>query len=128
MSNAILDSSILIDCLRARADAVAFINALSASGAPSTHVMVVAELLAGARDKREQNVIDSFLASFHVVSSTEADALLALDLFRQYHLSHGVDWPDCLIAATALRLGVDVYTQNVKHFGAFAGLRALRAY
>jgi predicted nucleic acid-binding protein len=90
--------------------------------------MVVAELLAGARDKREQNVIDSFLAPFTILSPTEADALLALDLFRQHRLADGVDWPDCLIAATALRLGTDVFTQNTKHFGAFAGLRAQRAY
>jgi predicted nucleic acid-binding protein len=39
-----------------------------------------------------------------------------------------VDWPDCQIAATALRLGLEVFTQNLKHFAAFAGLRVVRAY
>ncbi len=128
MSSSILDSSVLIDCLRAHGGAVAFLAARSAAGAAVTHVMVAAELLAGARDKREQGVIESFLAGFELLSPDESDALAALELFKSYHLSHGVDWPDCQIAATALRLGVEVHTQNVKHFAAFSGLRAVRAY
>ncbi|MDB5172738.1 MAG: hypothetical protein JWN51_1511 [Phycisphaerales bacterium] len=88
--------------------------------------MVAAELIAGARDKREQAFIESFLASFQTVSPS--DALGALDFYRRFHLSHGVDWPDCQIAATAIRLGLEVFTQNVKHFAAFPGLRVVRAY
>lgn len=128
MSSSIIDSSVLIDCLRGRPDAVAFLASLTSHGPAVTHVMVAAELLAGARDQREQTVIDSFLSRLQVVSPDEADGRAALDLYRKYHLSHGVDWPDCQIAATALRLGAEVYTQNVKHFAAFAGLRVVRAY
>ena len=90
--------------------------------------MVAAELLAGARDKREQGLIDSFLAAFRIVCPDESDGLSALNYYRQYHLSHGVDWPDCQIAATAIRLGLEVFTQNVKHFVPFLGLRAVKAY
>lgn len=73
-------------------------------------------------------MIESFLADFELLSPNESDALAALELFKKYHLSHGVDWPDCQIAATALRLGLEVHTQNVKHFAPFPGLRAVRAY
>ncbi len=128
MNSGILDSSVLIDCLRGHAGAVAFLAAQGAAGKPVTHLMVAAELLAGARDKREQGVIESFLDLFTMVPPVESDALTALDLYKRYRLSHGVDWPDCQIAATALRLGVEVHTQNVKHFAAFPGLRAVRAY
>ena len=128
MSSAIIDSSVLIDCLRGRGGAVAFLNSRLAAGVPVTHVMVAAELLVGARDKREQTIIEAFLARFQLVSPDEADGLAALDLFRKFHLSHGVDWPDCQIAATAIRLGVEVYTQNIKHFAAFTGLRVVKAY
>lgn len=128
MSSGILDSSILIDCLRGHPSAVAFLSALTAHGRAVTHLMVAAELLAGARDLREQTLIDSFLTQFQVLAPDESDGRGALDLYRKYHLSHGVDWPDCQIAATALRLGVEVYTQNVKHFAAFPGLRVVRAY
>lgn len=125
MSSGILDSSILIDCLRGRAGAVAFLLKIPS---PATHVMVAAELLAGARDKAEQTQIESFLSAFAIHSPSEADGLAALELYKKHHLSHGVDWPDCQIAATALRLRVDVCTQNVKHFAAFAGLGVVWAY
>lgn len=64
MSSGIIDSSVLIDCLRGRQDAVAFLAATAARAPAVTHVMVAAELLAGARDQREQNLIDSFLSQF----------------------------------------------------------------
>jgi predicted nucleic acid-binding protein len=128
MAGGVFDSSILIDCLRGRGDAIAFLATQSASTHPRTHLLVAAELLTGARDKAEQNLIDLFLQSFDLAVPDEADGLSALDLYRQFRLSHGVDWPDCQIAATALRLGVEVFTQNVKHFIAFPGLRVVRAY
>ena len=78
--------------------------------------------------RREQEIIESFLESFAVVPGTESDALAALDLYKRFHLSHGVDWPDCQIAATALRLDAIVHTLNIKHFAALPGLRAARAY
>ena len=124
----VFDSSILIDCLRGRSDAITFLTARSAISRPRTHLVVAAELLTGARDKIEQGLIDSFLQSFDIAIPNETEGLSALDLYRQFRLSHGVDWPDCQIAATALRLGVDVFTQNVKHFTAFPGLRVARAY
>ncbi len=47
---------------------------------------------------------------------------------KRYSLSHGVGWPDCLIAATALRLGLPVVTLNDKRFKVFKGLRVVRPY
>lgn len=90
---------------------------------PRTHLLVAAELLTGARDNNEQKLINSFLNTFDLTVANEADGLAALDLYRQFRLPSGVDWPDCQIAATALRLGVDIFTQNVKHFRVFPGLR-----
>ena len=77
MISGILDSSVLIDCLRGHMGAVAFLAAQSATGNPVTHVIVAAELLAGARDKREQGVIESFLGAFTVLLPNESDALAA---------------------------------------------------
>ena len=126
MPDGIIDSSILIDCLRGRADAVAFFAARP--GAARTHLIVAAELLAGARDQREMKLIYWFLKSFAVLVPTESDGLAALDLFRLHRLAHGVDWPDCQIAATAIRLDVEIVTLNVKHFAALPGVRVVRAY
>lgn len=128
MTSGLIDSSILIDCLRGRSSAITFLGGQSAGSRPRTHLLVAAELSAGARDKAEQSLIDSFLRGLDVALPDEADGLAALDLFRRFHLSHGVDRPDCQIAATALRLSVDVFTLNVKHFGAFPGLGVIKAY
>lgn len=128
MTGGMFDSSVLIDCLRGRPEAVVFLATRSAGTRPRTHLLVAAELLAGARDKREPGLIDSVLTTFDLAVPDEADGLAALDLYRRFRLSHGVDWPECQIAATALRLGVEVFTLNVKHFAAFPGLRVVRAY
>lgn len=87
----------LIDSLRGRPDAIVFLNAQSEIAQANTHIIVPAELLAGARDKREQTQIESFLDSFRLIVPTETDTLAALELFKTHHLSHGVDWPDCQI-------------------------------
>ncbi len=128
MTDLIIDTSVLVDVLRGQMQAVAFVDAQRATSGLTTHVIVVAELLAGARNAREQSEIDSFASAFSLLSPTDADALSALDLFRRFHLSHGVDWPDCQIAATAMRLSCTVATQNVKHFAPFTGLLVVRAY
>ncbi|HEY0008464.1 MAG TPA: type II toxin-antitoxin system VapC family toxin [Tepidisphaeraceae bacterium] len=128
MNAGLFDTSILIDCLRGRAEAVAFLADASSHQRPRTHLLVAAELLTGARNQREAALIDSFLAGFDLAVPNEADGLFALSLYRQYHLSHGIDWPDCQIAATALRIDLDVYTQNVKHFSIVPGIRIVQAY
>jgi predicted nucleic acid-binding protein len=128
MADGIFDSSILIDCLRGHAQAIAFLAARSSIGRPQAHLIVAAELIGGARDRREQTLIESFLATFDVVVPNAADGLSALNLYQQFRLSHGVDWPDCQIAATATRLGVEVFTLNTKHFSAIPGLRVVRPY
>ena len=64
MTSGIFDSSILIDCLRGRVDAIAFLATQSTATRPHTHLFVAAELLTGARDKHEQTLIDSFLETF----------------------------------------------------------------
>ena len=128
MGEGIVDSSVLIDCLRGRAEAVTFLRGLGPHHRPRTHLVVTAELLTGARDKREVAAIDSFLRLFDLVVPGEAEGVAALDLYRRYRLSHGVDWPDCQIAASAVALGVPVVTRNVKHFAAFPSLRVVSPY
>ena len=128
MSDGIIDSAILIDYLRGHADAVDFIATLSGSSTVRSHLLVAAELIAGVRDKRELKIVDELLSEMDIFLPTEADAEKALHWFRAFRLSHGVDWPDCQIAATALRLGLPVVTMNTKHFAAFPGLQVSRPY
>ncbi len=128
MSNIIVDSSILIDFLRGRSEAVAFISAPPAGQKITLHVVVAAELLQGVRDAREQRSIDGFLLKYPLLTLSESDSLTALDLLRRFRLSHGIGWQDCLIAATCIRLNAPLATRNVKHFSPIPDLQLLRPY
>jgi predicted nucleic acid-binding protein len=124
----ILDSSIVIDYLRGRAAAMTFVNSLGSTGILRTHCVVVGEVLFGARNRSEQDDIDRFFSGFIVEPIVSADCTTALDLLRQFRLSHNLSLPDAFIAATSLRLQVPVATLNDKHFSMIPGLSALRPY
>jgi tRNA(fMet)-specific endonuclease VapC len=126
MAPAVLDSSVLIDVLRGKPLAINYLTTRVVR--PATHLVVAAELLAGARDRRELAVIRSLLETMELILPNENDGQKAMVLFGDLRLSHGVDWSDCQIAATALRLGAEVITQNVKHFGVIPQLRVVRVY
>ena len=128
MSEVLVDTSVVIDYLRGQADARDYLEDLRSGANLATHVVVVAETLVGARDREEQQVIDSFFRPFRVRSVESTDGERSLDLFRSFHLAHGVEWLDCLIAATCLRLRVPVATLNDKHFSVFPDLDVQRPY
>jgi predicted nucleic acid-binding protein len=128
MPDVLVDSSVIIDHLRGRPQATSYLANLESSGALATHAVVVAEVLSGARDSREQRDIDQLFQHFSLLTVSEADSRDSLTLLRQFRLSHGVGWLDCLIASTAIRLAVPVANLNIKHFAVFPGLRVFAPY
>ena len=90
--------------------------------------MVVAEVLLGARDQREQDAIDQLFREFRIHLIDPDDAQLSIDLLKRHRLSRGIGWLDCLIAATALRLRLPIATLNEKHFTVFDKLTVQRPY
>ena len=124
----ILDSSVIIDYLRGRAQAAAYIQSLTASGGLKSHVLVVGEVLVGARNRTEQSDIDQFFASFSIEPIQAADCDVAIDLLRQFRLSHSLSLPDAFIAATCLRIALPVATLNDKHFAMVPNLSVVRPY
>lgn len=124
----ILDSSVIIDYLRGRAQAAAYIQSLSASGGLTTHVLVVGEVLVGARNRTEQSDIDRFFAGLTIEPVQAADCDVAIGLLRQFRLSHSLSLPDAFIAATCLRIAMPVVTLNDKHFAMIPNLAVVRPY
>ncbi len=59
MAGGMFDSSILIDCLRGRADAIAFLTRKAVASRSRTHLLVAAELLTGARRPMCSGAYDS---------------------------------------------------------------------
>jgi predicted nucleic acid-binding protein len=88
--------------------------------------VVCAELFFGARDKRELQSIQKSLNAFTVYPVQPDISALAVNLIKQYCLSHNLDLADALIAATAIINHVELYTLNVKDFIFIPQLRLFR--
>jgi predicted nucleic acid-binding protein len=74
-----------------------------------------AELWAGARPA-EHDAIDNLFRALTCAAIDAATGSLAGDYLRRYRKSHAVELGDALIAATAVRNRVMLWTRNRKHY------------
>ena len=80
------------------------------------------EVLSGLRPGEEEQT-ESLLAQIDWVPVTEAVARVAAELARRFRASFGgIEDGDYVVAATAILLGAELRTQNVRHFPMFPGL------
>ena len=128
MADALINTSLLVDYLRGAADARAYFALARAAGRLSTHVACAAELHTGVKSRRDARGVERLLAALEVLLPDESDLRRSLSLLARLRPAHGIEWNDCLIASTALRLGLTVATRNDKHFAAIPGLTVTRPY
>jgi predicted nucleic acid-binding protein len=114
MSRYLLDTCVLIDVLRNRTQAIAFVEGLE--GEAWVSVVTAAELLAGERSPEERARIGQLLEELVVADIVLETAILAGTFCRDFRQTHGVEIPDALIAATAKIHSVRLVTRNVRHF------------
>ena len=124
----LLDTAIFIDYLRGHEPAAAAVVRARAESGVWMHTVVAAELIAGARNKPELRRVTALMSGCRLLLPDESDLRRALRLLERHALPDGLDWCDCLIAATAMRLGETVVTPNLKHFRAIRAVRAMRPY
>jgi predicted nucleic acid-binding protein len=118
----LLDTSILIDFLRGRAEAVRFVDSLAA--VPISSEICRVELLQGLR-QGEEHAADELTAAIEWVPVVQPIAALAGDLGRRWRPSRsGIDAADLVIAATAQLTSSTLATLNIRHFPMFEGLRS----
>lgn len=105
------DTNILIEFYKDNDDVI---SALQELGLPDVAmgVITVGELYFGARDRRELLKMKKHLAGLHQIPIDQETSEVALSLLETY----------ALIAATALRHGLSLYTLNVKDFRFIEGL------
>ncbi len=115
------DTNILIEFYKGRADVIATLSAVGISDL-AISVITVGELYFGAHDKRELKRLRENLALLQQIPINEEISKLHLDLLERYSLSHRLNIPDALIAATALCRSLPLYTLNVKDFRYISGL------
>jgi tRNA(fMet)-specific endonuclease VapC len=75
-----------------------------------------AELLYGARNKKELQIIRKDLNKLTILPIESEISKIAVALVEKYALSHKLSLPDALIGATALFHNIELYTLNLKDF------------
>jgi predicted nucleic acid-binding protein len=114
MVQLLIDTDVLIDYLRDRAEAVTYLESLTPP--LSISAITVAELYAGVRDGAERSTLDQFIDSFQIIAIDENIAVRAGLIRRDFGKSHGTGLADAIIAATAELQQADLVTLNGKHF------------
>lgn len=118
----LIDTSILIDYLKKRPEAVGFVNRQGKSNL-AINTVIAMELYQGALNKAEFNIIQNELNGFFMLPIIEPISDLALQLSQKYALSHQIGLSDTFIAATALIYDIELRTFNIKDFRFIPGLR-----
>src|SRR5438477_8224081 len=110
----LVDTDVLIDVQRGHPPALAWFGSLT--DLPAVPGFVVMELVQDARNAREVRQALKLVSPLQIVWPTEADCVRALSDFTAFHLSHGLDLLDALIAACAIGLSSTLCTFNDKHY------------
>lgn len=125
MVNGFLDTSILVDVIRLRVNAIQWFHAQQDLGIMP---LVQMELVAGAGNKIEQQKALGLVAKLAMIYPTQADIDWAMHQQTVYALSHNAGMNDCLIASVSYRLQIPLYTNNLKHFTPLLGGLAQKPY
>jgi predicted nucleic acid-binding protein len=117
----LVDTNILIDCLRRSMKAMEWFKAQSER--PFISAVSLLELYAGARSQREQRDIAELRKLVQCLPVVEQIGERSGVFMRLYGASHSIDIPDAIIAATAEHHGLGLATLNTKHFPMFPRLK-----
>jgi predicted nucleic acid-binding protein len=124
----LVDTAIFIDYLKGKDLAAEAILHARSHGEISMHAVVAAELLTGVLNRSELRRVSALISTCRLIMPDASDIRHVIKLLEKNVLANGVDWNDCLIAATALRLKQPVITPNEKHFRIFRGLTIMKPY
>jgi len=109
----LLDTNIFIEIYR---DNVAIASIVDNIAEIAVCDVVRAELFYGARNKFELKEISKDLEGLHNLHLSAHISKMAVDLVKNYSLSHKLEFADALIAATAIIYNVEIFTLNRKDF------------
>lgn len=116
------DTNILIEIYRNNASIISEVGKIGELNV-ALSVISAGELLYGAMNRKELASIRKDLAKVSLLKIDNQVCEVFLQLMTDYSLSHHLDVPDGLIAATAIRNDVELFTLNKKHFQFIKGLR-----
>jgi len=123
----LLETTILVDLLRGDKSARAWVDSIPETSR-AISVITAAELVAGCRNRTEQRAVEREIDLYEMVWLTEEISQTALEFYKRFHLSHGVGFLDCMIAASASANELRLATLNLKHLEQFPDLQVERPY
>ncbi|MFZ2806100.1 MAG: type II toxin-antitoxin system VapC family toxin, partial [Desulfosalsimonadaceae bacterium] len=121
----LIDTDILIDAARNVNEAVNCLQQVDQQFSAVVSSVTQMELIIGCRDKNELRSLDRFLERFQIISVSEQISDTAIDLLKQYRLSHGLQIADALIAATAIVTDIQLISKNQRDYRFIEALRLL---
>ncbi len=129
MIGKLLDTTVLVDLFRGNTQAADFIDA-AVTGETPLFISVISamELVTGCRDKSEVEKAKRLIADYALVHLSPAASAKAYELTLTFTKSHGLTIPDALIAATAITFGLELASDNERHFSMIQDLKAMRPY
>lgn len=123
--NVLVDTDIFIDVGRGISEAIEYLKQLESQSTVVVSAIVQMELIVGCQTKSDLRKVDRFLERYEIVSCTEIISETAVELLRQYRLSHGLLIADALIAATSLYLDGPLASKNQRDYRFIEGLDLL---
>lgn len=125
MALTIVDSDILINIARGDAEAINCVLRLEKTSILAISSVTQLELIVGCRNKTELRDLEKFLRRYQILKITEQISDRAVELLKQYFLSHGLLIADGLIAATAIVHNESFITKNQRDFRFITDLNLL---
>ena len=125
-------TSIFVDCLRKEVilSSINFLKRLGDEYSGYTSSITVAELSVGAHLSKSPDALERTLELLNIVEVINLDSRIAIDAGKIYadlvRSGKRIELNDCLIAATALSLGINrVVTRNKEHFFRIENIEAV---
>lgn len=109
------DTNIIIEVYKGNQNIIAVLEQMGQHRIAISDV-TCAELLYGARNKKELQIIKRDLKKLVVLSINEEISKEAVSLIEKFSLSNDLNLPDALIASTAAHHNLNLYTLNKKDF------------
>jgi tRNA(fMet)-specific endonuclease VapC len=116
------DTNIFIEIYRDNLDIIQTVKAIGQHNIAVSDV-TCAELLYGARNKKELQTIRKDLNKVTVLPIETSISTLAVELVEKYALSHKLSLPDALIASTSIIHNIELYSLNIKDFRFLDGVK-----
>jgi predicted nucleic acid-binding protein len=109
------DTNILIELYRNNSAIVGILEAIGQNNIAISDV-TRAELFVGALNKRELQTLRKDINQLSILPIRQEISLMSISLLEKYCLSHGLDFHDALIAATAIYHRLELFTLNTRDF------------